>query len=109
TALSLLGITHLAEKPFDILSGGEQQLVIIARALAQGSRILLMDEPCANLDYSNQLQVLGTMRQLAEQGYLVIQTTHDPNHALQYSETTLLLQTGKLLAVGKSSEVVTAE
>ncbi|WP_086444209.1 ABC transporter ATP-binding protein [Candidatus Enterococcus lemimoniae] len=96
-ALVALNITHLKNRIFSEISGGEQQLVIIARSVAQQSKIIIMDEPCANLDYGNQIMVLEMIQTLAAQGYLIIQSTHDPNHALQYADYVLVLQEGQLL------------
>lgn len=107
-ALDLLGISHLGNRRFCQLSGGEQQLVIIARSVAQGSRIFIMDEPCANLDYSNQLMVLKMIRRLTDAGYLIIQATHDPNHALQYGDQVLLLQGGEIVAQGQPEIILTS-
>ncbi len=78
TALEQLGVAHLAQRNFAALSGGEQQLVLIARALCQQSELLIMDEPTASLDYGNQLRVLEQVRSLSEQGYTVLLSTHDP-------------------------------
>lgn len=108
-ALELLSVSHLRHRVFSRLSGGEQQLVVIARSIVQESRIFIMDEPCANLDYSNQLMVLKMIRRLTDEGYLIIQATHDPNHALQYADQVLLLQGGKLVANGHPETILTSE
>lgn len=107
-ALSLLNICSLRRRVFSQLSGGEQQLVIIARSVAQESRVFIMDEPCANLDYSNQMMVLKMIRRLTNEGYLIIQATHDPNHALQYADHVLLLQDGRLSAQGHPDQILTS-
>ena len=106
-AMARVHIEHLAERPFDQLSGGEQQLVFIARALAQQAKILLMDEPTSSLDYGNRLLVLGVARDLARFGYTVLLSTHDPQHALWYADRALALQAGRVLALGTPEEVVT--
>lgn len=80
-ALERLGIAHLATSPYTRLSGGEQQLVLIARALTQQPRLLVLDEPTANLDVGNQLRVMEHLCQLARQGMSILMTTHDPDHA----------------------------
>ena len=108
-ALEQLAISHLENKLFSELSGGEQQLVIIARSIAQQSMILIMDEPCANLDYGNQLMVLEMIQKLCAKGYLIIQATHDPNHALQYADQVLILQAGQLVVQGVPTEVLTEQ
>ena len=107
-ALEVMGISHLAKKNFSHLSGGEQQLVLIARALAQQTKTLLMDEPTASLDYGNQSQVLETVRKLAHSGYAVILSTHNPQHALWYADKALALCDGRAAAFGGSREVIDA-
>ena len=106
-AMARVNIEHLAERPFDHLSGGEQQLVFIARALAQQAKILLMDEPTASLDYGNRLHVLGVVRNLSRAGYTILLSTHDPQHALWYADRALALQEGRMLALGAPREVLT--
>lgn len=106
-AMEKVGIGALCERPFDQLSGGEQQLVFIARALAQQARILLMDEPTSSLDYGNRLHVLGVARELAREGYTVLLSTHDPQHALWFADRALVLQDGQVLALGTPGEAVT--
>lgn len=108
-ALERLHITHLQQSLFSEISGGEQQLVIIARSLAQQSSIIIMDEPCANLDFGNQIKILELIQELTRQGYLIIQSTHDPNHALQYADQVLILENGMLSVKGTPSEVLTSE
>ena len=108
-AMARVNIAGLAERPFDHLSGGEQQLVFIARALAQQAKILLMDEPTASLDYGNRLLVLGVARDLARAGYTVLLSTHDPQHALWFADRALALQGGRVLALGTPREVVTPD
>ena len=108
-AMARVRIEHLSDRPFDHLSGGEQQLVFIARALAQQAHILLMDEPTASLDYGNRLLVLGVARDLAQEGYTVLLSTHDPQHALWFADRALALQDGRVLALGKPKEIITAD
>ncbi len=108
-AMARVHIEHLYDRPFDHLSGGEQQLVFIARALAQQAHILLMDEPTASLDYGNRLLVLGVARDLAQEGYTVLLSTHDPQHALWFADRTLALKDGRVLALGKPKEIITAD
>ena len=108
-AMARVHIEALAERPFDQLSGGEQQLVFIARALAQQAKILLMDEPTSSLDYGNRLLVLGVARDLSRSGYTVLLSTHDPQHALWFGDRALALKEGRLLALGTPREVVTAD
>ena len=106
-ALEQVGVERLAPRNFATLSGGEQQLVLIARALCQQSDILLMDEPTSSLDYGNQLRVLQRVSDLAGRGYTVILSTHDPQHALRFSQKVLALQGGHLAAFGETRQVLT--
>ena len=105
--LELMKISHLADRGFAELSGGERQLTLIARALAQKSHILIMDEPTANLDYGNQFHVMRQISQLAKSGYLVLLSTHDPEHALLFSDMVLILKQGKAMVYGKPGDVLT--
>ncbi len=107
-ALERLGIAHLSHRCYHKLSGGEQQLVLIARALVQNAPILLLDEPTANLDFGNQLLVLEQTRSLAREGYTILQTTHNPEQSYLYSDRILALQNGRVLTEGTPAEVVTA-
>lgn len=95
-ALARLGIGHLAERRFHELSGGERQMVLIARALAQGSRLLVMDEPCAGLDLGNEVRLIRVIRTLAREGYGILLTTHDPDHAFAIGGQVALLKDGRL-------------
>lgn len=108
-ALEQMGVARLAARNFATLSGGEQQLVLIARALCQQSDILLMDEPTSSLDYGNQLRVLRCVHDLSRQGYTVVLSTHDPQHALRFSDRVLALSGGAVAAFGATKEVLTAE
>jgi len=107
--LETMNIGHLAQRGFAELSGGERQLTLIARALAQKSHILVMDEPTANLDYGNQYRVLRRIRQLASEGYLVLMSTHNPEHALLYADMVLVLKEGKAMMFGAPDEVLSPE
>ena len=106
-ALKNAGIEHLKERCFHKLSGGERQLVLIARALAQDAPILLLDEPTANLDFGNQMLVLKVASKLAEDGYTIIQTTHNPEQSYLFSDRIIALKQGNIVADGKPSEVLT--
>ena len=90
------------------LSGGQQQRLCIARALAVEPEILLMDEPTASLDYGNQSLVLQQVRALADDGYTILLSTHNPQHALWYANAALALYDGAVAAFGQSREVVNA-
>ena len=106
-ALEQLGIAHLAEKPCSDLSGGEKQMVLIARALAARPELLIFDEPESNLDFRNQLIVLDAMTELSRQGIACIFNTHYPAHALQRAHNSLLLMKGGEHAFGATAQVVT--
>lgn len=105
-ALGRLGIAHLTDRGYANLSGGERQLVLIARAMAQQAKILVMDEPSASLDFGNRHRVMQTVRELTADGYAVIQSTHDPNQAYRYSDRILALHGGKVLAWGTPEETI---
>jgi iron complex transport system ATP-binding protein len=104
--LEQMNIEHLAERGYAELSGGERQLVLIARALAQKSRMLIMDEPTANLDYGNQFRVMRQVRQLTKRGYLVVLSTHNPEHALLYADKVLVLKEGRTAMYGEPKSVL---
>ena len=106
-ALERVGIAHLAEKGYTNISGGERQLVLIARALAQEARVLVLDEPTANLDYGNQLRVMEQVRALTDSGYTVIQSTHNPEQAFLFSHVVAAMKNGGILALGTPAQVVT--
>lgn len=105
-SLERLNISHLAESDFSKLSGGEQQLVLIARALAQQAKVLLMDEPTSSLDFGNQLRVLQEIKKLTYEGYTVLLSTHNPQHALQFSDGIIALSDGNIVANGIPHEVM---
>ncbi len=108
-AMERLGILHLEKRTFQTLSGGEKQLVLIARSLAQGAKILVMDEPVSGLDYGNQLRLLETIMKLSKEGYTFLKSTHFPEHALMLGGSTYALKNGGIFACGKSTEVINEE
>ncbi len=103
-----LGIADLAGADYTRISGGQRQLVLIARALAQEAPILVMDEPTASLDFGNQTMVLARIRDLAADGYGIVLSTHDPDHALLVANRVAIMAEGGLRAVGPANDVVTA-
>jgi iron complex transport system ATP-binding protein len=108
-AIESLAIGALAERVVTELSGGERQLAMIARALAQGARTLVLDEPTASLDFGNQVRVLREIRRLAAEGYAVVFSTHDPGQAFLAASRVLLLAHGGALHQGAPAEVITAQ
>ncbi|MDO4555801.1 MAG: ABC transporter ATP-binding protein [Lachnospiraceae bacterium] len=104
-----LEISFMAEKCVQNLSGGECQMVMIARALAQQAKYLVLDEPTAALDYSNQIKILKILWELSEDGYGILMTTHFPDHAFLVCNKTLLMKHGKVSAFGTPDEVVNSE
>lgn len=106
-AMERVGILHLADRDFARLSGGEQQLTLVARAIAQQAQILVMDEPTSALDYGNQYRVLQQVRELSRQGFTVLLSTHNPQHALQFADGVLALAEGTLVADGMPEQVLT--
>ena len=108
-ALERVGIAHLGHRPYTQISGGEQQLVLIARAIAQDARTIIMDEPTSALDYGNTVRVLSCVRQLAREGMSIVQSTHQPDQAFLYSDKTLVIADGRVLAFGDPKDVITKE
>ena len=105
--LDLTASQHLSARPFGSLSGGEQQKVLIARALAQSARILLLDEPTLHLDLYYQLQILDALKRLClKQRVTVMTVLHDVNLALLFADKALLLSQGAQRAFGPVAEVV---
>lgn len=107
--LESLGLGHLWRRPVPELSGGERQMVTLARALAQRTPILLLDEPTAHLDLGNKGRLLDTLRGLAGQGTTVLFTTHDPETAALAARHLVLMRSGRVLAAGPLGEVLDGE
>lgn len=107
--MELLGIAGLADKKCSAISGGELQMVLIARALAAEPQVLILDEPESNLDFKNQLVVLDTITRLAQKGMACIFNTHYPAHALQRANKSLILSRGGEYAFGSTASVVTED
>ncbi len=105
-AMEKVGIAGLKDRCFHHLSGGEKQLAVLARALVQDARILMLDEPTASLDFANQLHVLTVVRELSREGYTIVQTTHDPEHAYAFSDRILTLKDGEVFRAGRPEEVI---
>jgi iron complex transport system ATP-binding protein len=104
--LEALGIAHLAERPVTEISGGERQLALVARALAQEPAMLVLDEPTASLDFGNQVRVLEKITALAATGISILFASHDPDHAFLTSHRVLLLAEGRALEIGPPAQVI---
>ena len=106
-ALENLGIGHLAQKNYCEISGGERQLVLIARALVQNTKFILMDEPISNLDIRNQHEVLEKIKNIAKDFNIgIVLSIHDPNLAMRYCNEAVLLKDGKVIHSGKTEEIL---
>ena len=107
--LDTLGIGHLAYRGCGQISGGEYQLVLLARALVQQAKILIMDEPTANLDYGNQFRVMERIEGLTNRDFVVMTSAHDPNQVLLHATRALVLEHGHISADGTPADVLTEE
>lgn len=108
-AFARIGISHLRDKCISEMSGGESQMVMIARALAQEPSLLILDEPTSHLDIGNQMKVIATIDRLATDGIAILMSTHFPDHGFLVSHTVAILQDGRLLARGPAEDVITKE
>ena len=106
-ALATVGIPELAERSVTTLSGGEHQLMMIARALVQEPQILVLDEPTSQLDPGNRLRIVRLLHSLQEQGATLLFTTHDPNLAAECASDAVLIKEGYILKAGPEAEVLT--
>ncbi|WP_446663784.1 ABC transporter ATP-binding protein [Flexivirga sp. B27] len=105
--LDRVGAPHLADRPYNALSGGEQQRVRLAAALAQQPRLLLVDEPTNHLDIGAQLDALALLRDLADSGLTVVTALHDLGHALGHADHVIAMERGQAVAQGPPAEVLT--
>ena len=108
-ALDRMGISHLRDKAYTEISGGERQQVTIARALTQQPQIILLDEPTAHLDYGNQYRVVQMIKELASEGYALIMTTHNPEHAVILDGKVAILDRKGVLGVGQAADTLNGE
>ena len=105
-SMERLGIAHYANKSYTALSGGQRQMVVIARALAQQPDLLIMDEPTASLDFGNQYLVLAQVKKLAREGMGVLMVTHNPDHAFYCADRIIAMEDGKILSMGDAGKVI---
>jgi iron complex transport system ATP-binding protein len=105
-SLQTLGIADLKDRPYNELSGGQKQLVLIARALSQEAKVFIMDEPVSGLDYGNQLRLLETLQRLSAQGFTFLKSTHYPDHAFLVSNEVILMKDGKIVEKGSTQKVI---
>ncbi|HWQ66463.1 MAG TPA: ABC transporter ATP-binding protein [Methanospirillum sp.] len=108
-AIREVGMYHLIEKAVNEVSGGEHQLALIARALAQNPDILLLDEPTSHLDFGNQMQVLSLVERLRDRGITIIMTSHFPDHAFIVSDQVGIMRDGAFSTIGSAESVITSD
>jgi iron complex transport system ATP-binding protein len=108
-ALERLRLAALADSIYTRISGGERQLTLVARALAQNARIIVMDEPTANLDFGNQSRVMDHVRVLANSGIGVLLSTHDPDQAFLCADRVAMLRAGRVAWSGAPAQAITTE
>ncbi len=107
--LKLLEVNHLEDRPVTELSGGEQQMVVLARALVQNPQILLLDEPTSHLDLSNKGRLLKMLDVLSKKGVTILFSTHDPDAAAMIADHVILIKAGAVLDAGTNRDVLTSE
>lgn len=109
TALAAVEMESFAERRYTELSGGERQMVLVARALAQEARFLVLDEPASSLDFGNQVRMLQTLRRLVREGFGVLMATHHPEHALRCATRVAVVGSGRLAPAQTPAEALTAD
>lgn len=107
--LEQLDMLELSDADYSRISGGQRQMVMIARALAQDTRTLVLDEPTASLDYGNQVRIIGEIARLAGKGYGVVLSTHNPDHAFAVADKVTLMHDGRIVASGTPEDVLVAD
>jgi iron complex transport system ATP-binding protein len=108
-ALKLLGILDIADKPYNHQSGGQRQLVLIARAVAQETKLLFLDEPTSALDFKNQIKIWRILEKISEKGTTILACTHDPNHVLWFCDKVIVLGEEGVIANGTPRDSITKE
>lgn len=106
--LAWIGLRHLSDRPYDRLSGGQRQLVLIARAVAQRTAVIMLDEPASGLDFRNQMRIWRVLGDLATSGTAVVCCSHDPNHVAWFCDRVTVMQAGTVIAEGPPSEALSA-
>jgi iron complex transport system ATP-binding protein len=105
-AMARLGLSKIADKPYTNISGGQRQLVLIARALAQDTPLIMLDEPTSSLDFKNQIMIWKILREIVESGKTVFACAHDPNHVSWFCDHVLVMGRGGLMAKGDPSSIL---
>lgn len=108
-AMETIGISYLADRPYTELSGGQRQLVLLARALVQETKAMVLDEPTSALDFRNQMMIWDTLRKLTKKGMPIIVSVHDPNHMLWFCDRVIILHNKKIIANGNPNNVLNEE
>ena len=108
-AVRELGLEHIVDKSVMRISGGERQQVALARVIAQRPSVILLDEPTSHLDFGNQRKVLKMLKRLADEGYGIVMTTHNPDHVLMLDDQVAVLEQDGKLTVGRSREILNEE
>jgi iron complex transport system ATP-binding protein len=106
-SLETLDIAHLADQPYNQLSGGQRQMVLMARAIAQDTKIMFLDEPTSALDFSNQIRIWNIMRRVAEEGVTILACSHDPNHVSWFCNKVVVMNRNGIVAEGAPHHVIT--
>lgn len=107
--MELMGVSHLADKSYLEISGGERQLVMFAQALTQTPDFLVLDEPTSHLDFGNQIRCLEIVQKVAGEGYGVILSSHFPDHSFMFNHRVGILHEGRFIAIGNAKDVITEE
>ncbi|NLO78587.1 MAG: ABC transporter ATP-binding protein [Methanomicrobiales archaeon] len=109
SVIEKMGLSHLKDRPVNEISGGERQMAMIARALTQEPKMLILDEPTSHLDFANQINVLKAIKNLADDGMSIVMSTHFPDHGFLISDNVAIMQDGTFVAQGPADEVITKE
>jgi iron complex transport system ATP-binding protein len=106
-ALSVVGMTEMARRPYTHLSGGQRQLVLMARAMAQETPVMFLDEPTSALDFSNQVRIWKLMREIVDGGVTILACSHDPNHVAWFCDDVVVMGSEGIMASGHPRDVIT--